>query len=158
MIEEVIAEYGLAGRHLAVVDIHSGLGPYGHGELVNDHPPGTYGFDVAKRWYGASAASPAVGDSSSVRKAGLLDYRWHELMERQGCFVTLEFGTYPVEALFDAVLEDHRIWASGDPAAKAASAATMREHFCPADAYWRELVLVKSRQVVRQAMDGLGHG
>lgn len=158
VIEAVISDFGLDSRHLAVVDIHSGLGPYGHGELVNDHPLGSNGFDVAKRWYGASVASPAVGDSSSVRKEGLLDYRWHALMQERGCFVTLEFGTYPVEALFEVVLEDHRSWKSGNPAAKAASTAAMREHFCPADACWRELVLVKARQVICQAMDGLKNG
>ncbi|MCF7847310.1 MAG: M14 family metallopeptidase [Kiritimatiellales bacterium] len=156
-IERIIDHYRLEGRHLAVVDVHSGLGPYGHGELICDHLPEDAGFKTAMQWYGPSAAAPATGESSSVRKEGLLDYRWHTLMQNRGCFVTLEFGTYPIQNLFDVVLNDHCIWKTGDPEAIRKSAAAMREHFCPADGYWRELVLLKARQVIRQALNGLNH-
>jgi hypothetical protein len=154
-IEKIIAHYRLEGRHLAVVDIHSGLGPYGHGEIICDHLPGTAGFRAAHAWYGAAATAPADGTSSSVRKDGLLDYRWHALMHERGCFVTLEFGTYSIQNLFDTVLDDHHAWNSGDSAAIARSASDMREHFCPADGHWRELVLLKGRQCVQLALKGL---
>jgi hypothetical protein len=157
VVEQLIAHYQLDRFRLAVVDIHSGLGPYAHGELINDHPIGSNGFRVANQWYGASAASPAAGDSSSVSKLGLLDYRWHELMAQHGCYVTLEFGSYRTQDLFDVVLQDHRSWKSGNSRAISASAAAMKAHFCPADVYWRELVLVKSRQVIQQAIEGLNH-
>jgi hypothetical protein len=157
VIERIIEQYQLVRNRLAVVDIHSGLGPYAHGEIINDHPLGSNGFRVANRWYGASAASPAAGDSSSVSKLGLLDYRWHALMAQHGCYVTLEFGSYRTQDLFDVVLRDHRVWKAGDPAAISSSAAAMKAHFCPDDVYWRELVLIKSRQVIQQALEGLVH-
>jgi hypothetical protein len=31
----------------------------------------------------------------------------------------------------------------------------MREHFCPADPLWRELILVKGRQTIQLALKGL---
>ena len=155
--EEIISHYQLNGRQIAVVDIHTGLGPYGHGELICDHLPDTPGFNAARQWYGPATGTPATGESSSVRKAGLLDYRWHRLMETSGCFVTLEFGTYSIQSLFDVVLNDHRAWKTGDSSTIRESAAAMREHFCPADVYWRELVLLKGRQVIQQAVDGLNH-
>jgi predicted deacylase len=158
VIENIIERYQLAQRHLAVVDIHTGLGLYAHGEIINDHPPGTTGFDIASHWYGASVTAPAMGTSSSVMKLGLMDYYWHDLMTKWGCFVTLEFGSYNTDALFEVVLQDHRSWKSGDAQAISKSASDMREHFCPRDSYWRELVLVKSRQVIQQALDGLQHG
>jgi hypothetical protein len=157
VIERLIEHYQLAQRRLAVVDVHSGLGPYGHGEVINDHPLQSRGYMVANRWYGASVAAPALGNSSSVSKLGLLDYHWHTLMQNHGCFVTLEFGTYPTQDLFDVVLDDHRAWKSGDDQAMRKSADAMKKHFYPQDVYWRELVLVKGRQVVQQAMDGLQH-
>lgn len=158
VIERLIEHYPLARTRLAVIDVHSGLGPYAHGELINDHPVESHGYRVANQWYGASAASPAEGDSSSVIKLGLLDYRWHALMAEHGCYVTLEFGTYRTQDLFDTVLQDHRSWKSGDPRAIRNSAEAMKAHFCPADVYWRELVLVKARQVFQQALEGLVHG
>ncbi len=155
--EQIIAHYSLPGRRLAVVDIHSGLGPYGHGELICDHEPGTAGFRQAMQWYGAAVTAPAEGTSSSVRKEGLLDYRWHRLMKTEGCFVTLEFGTYSIDRLFNTVLNDHAAWKNGDSDATQKSAAAMREHFCPEDANWRELILIKGRQVIQQAFNGLNH-
>ena len=155
VIEHIIQHYRLGQRHLAVIDIHSGRGPYGYGELINDHPIDSSGFQVANAWYGASVSSPVLGDSSSVQKLGLLDYAWHPLMARRGCFITLEFGSYATQALFNVILDDHRSWNSADPRAKAKSAEAMQQHFCPQDNYWRELVLIKGRQVFQQAMDGL---
>ena len=155
VMDQIIERYQLAQRHLAVIDIHSGLGPYAYGEVINDHPLDSSGYTVANKWYGASAASPAEGDSSSVKKLGLLDYRWHPLMKQQGCFVTLEFGSYRTQALFDVILQDHCSWKLNDRQAMTKSAEAMKEHFCPRDSYWRELVLVKSRQVIQQAVDGL---
>ncbi|MCF7982312.1 MAG: M14 family metallopeptidase, partial [Pseudomonadales bacterium] len=158
VINEVIENYQLASRHLAVIDIHSGLGPYAHGELINDHPIASSGFQTANRWYGASVTSPAAGNSSSVRKAGLLDYRWHQLMTERGSFITLEFGSYRIQDMFEVVLENHRSWKSGNPQAIHQSAHAMLEHFCPQDNYWRELVLIKGRQVIQQALSGLQNG
>lgn len=158
VIDAIIERYQLGQRHLAVVDIHTGLGLYAHGEIINDHPPGTPGFDIANRWYGASVTAPAMGASSSVMKLGLMDYHWHALMSQRGCFITLEFGSYTTEALFDVVLQDHRCWKSGDAQAIAKAANAMQEHFCPQDIYWQELVLIKARQVIQQAVDGLQHG
>ena len=157
VIERLIDEYQLGQRYLAVIDIHSGLGPYAHGELINDHPLDSAGYRLANKWYGASVASPVVGDSSSVQKLGLLDFSWHPLMEKRGCFVTLEFGSYRTQDLFNVILEDHRSWKLGDQQAILKSSIAMKEHFCPQDSYWRELVLVKSRQVIQQALGGFQH-
>ncbi|MDH5471313.1 MAG: M14 family metallopeptidase [Gammaproteobacteria bacterium] len=155
IIEKIIGTYQLDQRHLAVIDVHSGLGSYGHGEVISDHPVDSSGHKIANRWYGASVTSPAEGDSSSVEKIGLLDYCWHPLMTQRGCFVTLEFGSYRTQALFDVILNDHRCWKAGNQQDIIESAKAMKEHFCPADSYWRELVLIKARQVIQQAVDGL---
>lgn len=156
-IDWIIKHHQLAGRKMVVIDIHSGLGPYAHGEIINDHPLESGGHKKANNWFGGSVTSPLLGDSSSVRKHGLLDYHWHPLMTQHGCYITLEFGSYPTQALFDVVIEDHRSWKSGEQAAKESSARAMAEHFCPEDSYWRELVLVKARQVIEQAIFGLEH-
>ena len=74
-------------------------------------------------------------------------------MARRGCFIALEFGSYGTDALFDVLLQEHADWNTENglepdhPSSRA-----MREHFCPDDVCWRELVLVKSRQVLAQAL------
>lgn len=156
-IESLMSRYQLSSRRLAVIDLHTGLGPFGYGEVICDHPPGSEGATTASRWYGDACTFPLLGTSSSVPKHGLLDYAWHGIMDGQSCYITLEFGTYPTEELFGVLLQDHQRWSQGSMAAgdQAANAANMQRHFCPADPAWRELVLFRARQVINQAWQGL---
>jgi hypothetical protein len=156
ILEQIMQNYDLDSRRLAVIDLHTGLGPYGYGEIICDHPPASDGAAVAQRWYGDSVTLPALGTSSSVPKLGLIDYAWHDLMDSESCFVTLEFGTFNTDILFDVILRDHRIWAEeSTDMQKAEQRQAMRRHFCPADPAWREMILFRARQVVVQALNGL---
>jgi Protein of unknown function (DUF2817) len=111
---------------------------------------------VAQTWYGDSVTFPALGTSSSVPKVGLMDYAWHEIMNTQSSHITLEFGSYSTGQLFDVLLCDHQLWAQPDnwPVRKSHS-LKMRQHFCPDDCAWQELVLFRARQVIHQALQGL---
>lgn len=154
--EDLIVQHQLASRRLAVIDLHSGLGPYGYGEVICDHAPDSAGAMTAHQWYGDAMTLPLAGTSHSVPKLGLLDYLWHAIIGDDSCFVTLEFGSYPTDQLFEVLLKDHQLWAQpGTEAQRQQHAGVMRQHFCPADPTWRELVLFRSRQVIAQASQGL---
>jgi predicted deacylase len=155
--EELIQHYGLQQRNLAVLDFHTGLGVYGHGEIICDHPPESAGTQLARRWYGDFVTLPALGTSSSVAKAGLMDYVWHDVMNGHSCYITLEFGTYSTDQLFDVLLRDHQLWAqAGNEQDRLAHSQLMRQHFCPNDPAWQEMVLFRARQVITQVLRGLG--
>lgn len=155
-----MADHGLGERRLGVIDVHTGLGEWGNGEIICDHLPGSDGADTALRWYGTRCTLPALGTSSSVPKTGLLDYAWHAIMPAGSCYITLEYGTYETQELFDVLLQDHRFWAEHGAAAarhpeRAALIERMRAHFCPDDPEWRRQVLLQARRAIRQAMEGL---
>lgn len=156
VLEEIIQTYALANRRLAVIDLHTGLGPYGYGEIICDHAPDSGGAKTAHRWYGDAVTLPALGTSSSVPKLGLIDYAWHEIMNMHSCFITLEFGTYSTENLFEVILLDHQVWAEkAGESQKIQQRQAMRGHFYPQDPAWQEMVLFRSRQVIIQALNGL---
>jgi len=160
VVETLIADYCLAKRTLAVIDVHTGLGEWGYGEIICDHPPGSDGTITAQRWYGEECTLPALGTSSSVPKIGLLDYAWHAIMPAGSCYITLEYGTYPTQALFEVLLHDHRFWARHGAGAaqhpqRAALIRDMRAHFCPDGPAWRRQVLLRAREVIRRARHGL---
>lgn len=147
-------------RHIAVIDLHTGLGPYGHGEVISDHEPDTVGFQHARDWYGAHVQSALLGESCSPPKTGLLDYFWHELVGARGCFVTLEYGTYPLNGLLQSLCEEQRYY--NDTRRETAlrdidhqSVISLREFFYPRDRLWQELVLFRAGQVIQLAMQGL---
>jgi hypothetical protein len=154
--EELIAKYSLHERDLAVIDIHTGLGPYGYGEIICDHTPDSAGTAAAYKLYGDSVALPLLGTSSSVPKTGLLDYAWHAVMNERSCYITLEFGTFRTDQLFEILLRDHQFWALPDNLqARSEHRKVMRHHFCPTDPSWKEMVLFRARQVISQALHGL---
>ncbi|WP_411725242.1 DUF2817 domain-containing protein [Methyloglobulus sp.] len=154
--EGLMRQYKLHERDLAIIDLHSGLGPYGYGEIICDHHPASPGTRIAHDWYGDSVTLPALGTSSSVPKTGLMDYAWHAIMNGRSCHVTLEFGTYPTDRLFEVLLRDHQLWAQPDNgSARLEHSQQMHQHFCPNDEAWKALVLFRARQVIAQALRGL---
>ena len=89
-------------------------------------------------------------------KLGLLDYAWHTIMNEHSCYITLEFGTYRTEQLFEVLLRDHQLWAQPENyLVRREHSQLMRQHFCPNDKAWKEMVLFRARQVISQALWGL---
>jgi hypothetical protein len=154
--EDLISKYALQHRDLAVIDLHTGLGPYGYGEIICDHNADSPGTRAAQRWYGNSVALPVLGTSCSVLKTGLLDYAWHAIMNERSCYITLEFGTFGTDQLFEVLLRDHQLWAqANNEQARLEHSRIMLDHFCPDDRSWREMVLFRARQVMAQALYGV---
>jgi hypothetical protein len=159
LLEDLIDENDLGARQLAVIDVHSGLGPFGYGEIICDHPSTSAGLSTARQWYGDAVTSPDEGTSSSVPKHGLLDYLWHDVMSNDSCFVTLEFGTYCTDRMFDVLRKDHALHAHGVPQWNADSTRSvkqaMRKQFFPDTPAWNALVIFQGRQIIDQALAGL---
>lgn len=153
--EDLMRQHTLQQRDLAVIDLHTGLGSYGYGEIICDHQPDSAGTRAAQNWYGDSVALPLLGTSSSVPKTGLLDYAWHAIMNNRSCYITLEFGTFSTDQLFEILLRDHQLWAQADnQQARLEHSKVMRRHFYPGDRAWQEMVLFRARQVIAQGLHG----
>ncbi|MDD5461594.1 MAG: DUF2817 domain-containing protein [Methylococcales bacterium] len=156
VVDDLISKYSLQQRDLAVIDLHTGLGSYGYGEIICDHEPNSPGANVAQHWYGDSVTLPLQGTSSSVPKTGLLDYAWHAIMNERSCYITLEFGTFSTDQLFEVLLRDHQLWArAGNDPDRLQHSKLMRRHFCPDDQAWQEMVLFRARQVITQGLQGV---
>lgn len=157
VIEALIDAHQFAHRDVVVLDLHTGLGPWAYGELICDHPLESAGVAIAQKRFGANITQPALGDSASVPKLGLLDYAWHRIMNPASCYLTLEFGSYSTDALFDCLIEDHRFWAEYRPqqlddSRWQAQRLRLLEHFCPADPDWRHSVIFRGLQMSARAL------
>lgn len=153
-------EFLTRAKRTAVIDFHTGLGPYGHGEVINDHEPNSPGFNWACKWYGANAQAALLGESCSPPKSGLLDYFWHELIGERGCFVTLEFGTYAIDKLLTLLVEEQRYFISCQNNSQPRdlshpSVNALHDFFYPQDPTWRELILFRATQIISLALQGL---
>ena len=163
-LERILADYDLGAKTaIAAVDLHTGLGPYGHGELICDHDPGSPNIATALQWYGEGVTVPLLGTSASVPKHGTAgtDF-WQRHFGPRAVYVALEFGTFSPEQGRGPMREDHVLHARNtvdwnDPETQRIKRA-LKRHFFPDTRPWREMVLFRSRQVMTLAVEGLADG
>jgi hypothetical protein len=140
-----------------IIDLHSGLGPYGHGELISDHPADCVARETLLDIYGASLTESVLGTSCSGLKQGLHDYFWHAQGDHVS-FVTLEFGTFGSSEMLRVLFADQQLQQQNirwqDKKTRAIKYA-MQDFFCPEQKQWQELVLFRGRQVIELALNGL---
>jgi hypothetical protein len=160
-LERIVVDYGLAQRgRVAVIDYHTGLGPYGYGELICDHDPETPNLATAHDWYGEGVTVPLLGTSSSVPKHGTVGTGfWQPRLGERVVYAAIEYGTFSPDRGRGPMREDHVLHARGPvdwsaPETQRVKRA-LRRHFFPDTQPWRELVLFRSRQILGQALAGL---
>jgi predicted deacylase len=159
-LETLIDAHELAARDsVAVIDFHTGLGPFGYGETLSGMQAAESVLARMRRWYGDSFAESATGPSGSVIPVGLNEHGWMAKLGERVAFIALEYGTYSQENGRRALREDHWLHAYGkldwrDPETQRIK-LQLRKHFYPDSDDWRELVLYRARQITRQALAGL---
>lgn len=157
-------------RRVGVVDLHTGLGPWGHGELIvtpdGEHPVTTR----AKRWWG-DVRSMMDGDSASAELTGdwlaVVEDLWPEAEVTAVC---LEFGTVDEIRVLQALrgeawlhAETRRLGREPDAGDGAdeheppgpAIRADIRAAFADDDPAWLATLVPRFEQVMGAAIDNL---
>ena len=147
-----------AGR-IAIIDYHTGLGPWGYAEEIIVAEPETPAFGRAAGWYGAAVTSPfAGGGSSSAEIAGDgLSFAPSLLGHAEVTGMALEFGTRPVMEVLSALRADAWVHAYGDPLSPEGQAikAEVRDAFFGDADDWKGMIAGQSLLATRQALKGL---
>jgi hypothetical protein len=150
-------ELAKAGQ-VAIVDVHTGLGPYGYGEIITEEPADSPAYRRARHWWGDSVTSTKTGDSTSADISGSIERAFEECLTHAevtvGC---LEYGTYPTLDVFKALRADNWLHLHGDPVGPDAPAikTQIRRAFYPDCPDWKEMVWARAQAVLAQAIDGL---
>jgi len=154
----LFAEYlGQAGN-VAILDFHTGLGPWGFGEQITTEPRESTGFTRAAAWFGAALTSMLDGTSSSARIAGDgLSAAPTLLKHATVTGMALEFGTLPLNEVILALCADAWLHAHGEIAGPQGRSikAQMRAAFYGDTDDWKGMVLGQSLIACRQAIAGL---
>jgi hypothetical protein len=110
-LRQIIAKHvATSVKRLAVLDIHSGLGPTGYGEPIYLGPT-VPGFDLAKKWYGPEVKSTLRKNrakSVSSKITGSVANALPPLNSKlKVSCVSLEFGTITPLEVLDALRADN---------------------------------------------------
>ncbi len=145
-------------RKVAIIDYHTGLGPWGFGERIVTEPPGAPGYRRAKAWWGGAITSPADGTSTSAPITGDgLGAAPGLLPRAEVTAMALEIGTQSLAEVFLAVRADAWLHAHGDPVSPQGRAikAQIRAAFYGDAGDWKGMVAGQSLLACRQAIAGL---
>jgi Protein of unknown function (DUF2817) len=146
-------------RKFAFIDLHTGLGPYGYGEIISNHLAGDAGNNRVRDWYGTEATSSDDGSSTSTAITGDTHIGVQQsLPQSEGTGITLEYGTVSVADMTDAIRADNWLHVHGDLATAQGREikARIRTAFYPDKADWKDRVFDRSVDVLRRTLHGLG--
>jgi hypothetical protein len=154
----IVGKFLKRARDVAFIDLHTGLGPYGYGELICNARPGTADWVELQAWYGEGLTSPESGTSRSPPLTGFIRNAVVGALPRANVRpVTIEYGTYPVPEVLAALIADnwlHLRGRLGSDRGRAVKAA-IRRAFYPDESDWKEMVFLRARQVMRRAAAAL---
>lgn len=159
-LEQIVEDFDVAGRdQVIIIDYHTGLGPYGYGELACEQSSGLEGYERAVKIFGSSVTSLDLGTSSSVLILGSQDAYWQRALGSRHTYVCLEFGTYRRPAGRVVLRNDHWLFMHQPKAADSELGRQIRRatklHFYPQAADWKEMVAWRCHMVHRQALEAL---
>ena len=139
-------------RQAAYVDIHTGLGPAGHGSLYCYHRRDTAEFELARLWWGEET-SAAAATTINHGKTG------HGAMEAlspaQVICLTLEFGTLPFDDVLAALRDEHAFWWHSGRQRVTQIKSAFKAAFRLESTDWENRVVARGLEVVSGALAGL---
>lgn len=156
-VRRIVRNHGIGRRHIAWIDVHTGLGPYGHGEKIfGRHPEPT--LRRAMSWWGRDLIASTAADTISPRTVGhITGCAPEECPEAAITPSTLEYGTLPSPQVRRALRGE--AWLAGHPDASPRLAAeirsTVRDAFYVDADDWKGMVLGQFRAFALQTINGL---
>jgi hypothetical protein len=163
-VRHVLGAHAGRARHLAWIDLHTGLGPTGHGERGFVGGGGdAEALSRASDWWGGNGATPVIlvgGETSvSAQLVGLMASAANdECPHAEITNLAIEFGTVPLLQVMKALRAEQ--WLVTHPDAPKEQAAQikreLRDAFYVDTPQWKQQVVQQAMQALQQGVDGLG--
>lgn len=161
LLDTLLAGALAARDRIVLLDLHTGLGPWGVGELISSDARDEAGYRRAVDLFGDDVTSLHAGDSVSAALAGeWLPHAAAELAPAEVTGVALEFGTVDAVQVLQALRADAWLHAHGDPRSPDAAPIKddLRAAFSDDDPAWIASLDQRFRSVLAAALDGLSAG
>lgn len=157
-VRRVLREHGRQCQRLAWIDLHTGLGPGGHGEKIYAGRNDAAALARTRGWWGTDVTSIYDGSSSSALLKGLM---WNAAEEEcpQATYtgIALEYGTVPVLDVMAALRAD--AWLHQDlqrgAAQREAIRRQVRDAFYTDTDAWKAQIVEQGVAAARAGLSGL---
>ena len=154
----IVKRHVTTAPRAAFVDFHTGLGPFGHGEIIANTLPGSPDYEREVAWRGERVKTTKDGGAASADLDGPIKGALSPLRpQSEVTAVSLEFGSYPALTVFRAMQAENWSHHHGARDHRRATKikAEMRRVFYPDEDDWKVLVWHQANAVVDEALSGL---
>ena len=156
-LRQVLRQHGRRCQRLAWIDLHTGLGPRGHGERIVACRDDPAAHARARAWWG-DVTSIYDGSSTSARITGLMCLAaYDECAQAEYTGIALEYGTLPQHDVMLALRADQ--WLANHPDADEATRRTikrqLRDAFYVDSDEWKAQILAQGIDAAAAAVRGL---
>jgi hypothetical protein len=158
-LRHVLRDHGSRCARLGWIDLHTGLGPSGHGERIFAcREDDAAALARARAWWGPEVTALHEGNSSATQLRGLMFHvAYDECPQAQYTGIALEYGTLPVMEVMDALRAEQ--WLENHPEAPESQQREIKQRMLDAfyvdDDAWRGRILDQGREAAFQAVSGL---
>ena len=157
-LRHVLQAHGQRCERLGWIDLHTGLGPNGHGERIFACRDDAQALARARAWWGAEVTSIFDGSSTSALLTGMLWMAaYQECAQAEYTGIALEYGTAPMVEVIEALRADH--WLECHPEADATQGAAIkrrvRDAFYTDTDAWKRRIVEQAFEAAHQAVRGL---
>ncbi len=157
-IRAILAPFAKTVKLAAFVDLHTGLGPYGFGEIMSNHGAKEPGHFQMKQWWGNEATYFDDGTSSSYLVLGDINIGvCQTLSNAKVAGITLEYGTIPKEEMITSVRADNWLYVHGkvDSPQGREIKAQIRAAFYQEHDDWKQMVAERGHYVLNRMLKSL---
>lgn len=154
----ILDRFGRRVQEVGFIDLHTGLGPHGYGEIISNHESDRAALARVRDWYGAEVTTSEDGTSSSAPILGDINNGVAAAMPQANVTgITLEYGTVPIEQVINSVRADNWLHIHGRPASDRGREIKreIRAAFYPETDEWKRLVYERSVDVLERTLAGL---
>ena len=144
-MHQVLPEALAGQKNVSLMDIHTGLGPYGHGDLIHAYPKGTVEYDTLAEWFGdemIAIAAGEYGETAAVPRGPIVSSLDMILPDHRSFAFVNEYGTVEFDRVIKAIRADNWLHIKGELDSEQGRAIKqeMRDCFYCVKDEWRQKI------------------
>ena len=156
MLPEVLA----GQKNVALMDIHTGLGPYGHGDLIHAYGKGSAEYAELQNWFGEEIIAINAGEygETAAVAAGPIVSSLQSILPAHRSFALVnEYGTVEFDRVIKAIRADNWLHIKGDLDSEQGRAIKqeMRDCFYCVKDEWRQMIWDRAIWSFERMAEGL---